>query len=325
MIKGLRFFRSPDPIYHRIGISLLVVILAVLAVFPASPVAARETFPSTIPLPNGFQPEGIAVGYGSTFYVGSIPTGAIFMGDLRTGEGSLLVQPTPGRMAIGLGFDERSGYLFVAGGPTGAAYVYNGSTGEMVAEYQFAPAGETFINDVVVTRTAAYFTSSFTPYIYRIPLGPGGELLGADFQALLLSGDYSQGEGFNANGIDATPDGKWLVVVNSALGTLYRVDPNTGYAQLIDLNGGNVINGDGIYLAGKTLYVMQNQNNQLAVVQLSPDLTSGVISNIITNPAFRVPTTIDRFGNALYAVNARLDTSPTPDTDYNLVRVQIKP
>jgi hypothetical protein len=34
-----------------------------------------------------------------------------------------------------------------------------------------------------------------------------------------------------------------------------------------------------------------------------------------------VPTTIAAFGDALYAVNARFDTPPTPDTDYDVVRV----
>ena len=46
-----------------------------------------KPFPDIIPLPNGFQPEGIATGRGTTFYVGSIPTGAVYRGDLRTGEG----------------------------------------------------------------------------------------------------------------------------------------------------------------------------------------------------------------------------------------------
>ena len=34
-----------------------------------------------------------------------------------------------------------------------------------------------------------------------------------------------------------------------------------------------------------------------------------------------VPATIARIGSALYAVNARFSTPPTPDTDYAVVRV----
>ena len=53
---------------------LLAATVAVVAV-PAA--FAKAAFPETIPLPNGWQPEGIAIGRGTTFYVGSIPTGAV--------------------------------------------------------------------------------------------------------------------------------------------------------------------------------------------------------------------------------------------------------
>jgi hypothetical protein len=50
---------------------------AIVAALVGSTAFAKTSFPETIPLPNGWQPEGIAVGNGTTFYVGSIPTGAI--------------------------------------------------------------------------------------------------------------------------------------------------------------------------------------------------------------------------------------------------------
>ena len=76
-------------------------------------------------------------------------------------------------------------------------------------------------------------------------------------------------------------------------------------------------------LQGKTLYVVQNRLNQIAVIALDSDYSLGTIENIITSPLFRVPTTITLFGNSLYAVNARFGTPPTPDTDYNVVRVPL--
>jgi hypothetical protein len=112
--------------------TLLVIVLSLATIGSAS--AAQ--FPDVIPLPNGFRPEGIAVGTGSTFYVGSIPTGAVYRGDLRTGEGEVLVPAQSGRAAIGLKYDERTGLLFVAGGPTGFAFVYDGETGESIAAIQ---------------------------------------------------------------------------------------------------------------------------------------------------------------------------------------------
>ena len=53
---------------------------------------------------------------------------------------------------------------------------------------------------------------------------------------------------YNTNGIDATPNGETLIIVNSTLGTLYPVDPDTGVADEIDLGGATVVAGDGILL-----------------------------------------------------------------------------
>ncbi|HEX5840341.1 MAG TPA: hypothetical protein VFY26_21055 [Anaerolineales bacterium] len=303
---------------RRILISLLVVVLSLTAVGGVLAAPGREV----IPLPDGFAPEGIASGRGSTFYVGSIPTGAIYQGDFLTGEGELLVEPQEGRAAIGLKFDPRSGYLFVAGGPAGEGYVYDSETGETVAVLTLSE-DPSFINDVVITRDAAYFTNSFQQVIYRVPLERNGQLSSSeDVQAISLSGDYQFTPGaFNANGIAATPNGDTLIIVNSTEGALYNVDPETGDATRIDLGGGSVIAGDGILLHGKTLYVVQNRLNQVAVIKLNSDFTAGTIVETITSERFRVPTTIARFGSSLYVVNARFGTPVTPETDYDVVQV----
>jgi len=211
--------------------------------------------------------------------------------------------------------------LFVAGGPTGMAFVYDGNTGEDVAAIQLTTE-PSFINDVVVTNDAAYFTNSSQAEFYRVPLNNNGELPDpAVSETVPLSGDFQLVAGFNTNGIDATPNGKTLIIVNSALGTLYTVNPESGYASLIDLDGDSVLNGDGILLHGKTLYVVQNFFNQIAVVELSPDLNTGSVDRFITSSYFRIPTTIARFGSSLYAVNARFDITPTSGTEYEVVKV----
>lgn len=307
-----------QPNWRRPLFILLVVMISLITM--GSAMAA--TFPDVISLPNGFRPEGIAVGKGSTFYVGSIPTGAIYRGDLRTGEGEVLVPAQGGRAAIGLKFDDRTGYLFVAGGPTGFAYIYDGETGDNIGSIQLETL-PSFINDVVITKDAAYFTNSFQPFIYKVPLENNGELpTPLTSEAIPLGGEYQFTPGaFNANGIAATPNGKTLIIVNSTEGALYQVDPETGVATRITLEGGNVQAGDGILLQGKTLYVVQNQLNRIAVVELSPDLSSGTIVDTITDSDFDVPTTIAKFGSSLYAVNARFSTPPTPNTTYTVVRV----
>ena len=311
------------PLYRRRSLAVLLLAALSLMMIGATKAAA---FPDVIPLPNGFAPEGIAGGAGTTFYVGSIPTGAIFQGDFATGNGAILVPAQDGRAAVGMKYDPRSDLLFVAGGPTGTAFIYNGTSGANFAELQFRTEA-TFINDVVITQDAAYFTDSFQPVLYKIPLDPETGALPdpLSFEVIALSGDYQfVAGGFNANGIDATANGKTLIIVNSTTGTLYTVDPSTGVATQIDLGGGSVPNGDGILLQGKTLYVVQNALNRIAVIQLSADYSSGEIINLITTPLFRVPTTIAKFGNALYAVNARFGTPVTPDTEYEVVRVRTK-
>lgn len=293
---------------------------AAAAVLAASAALAQAAFPQTIALPNGWQPEGIAVGNGTTFYVGSIPTGAVYRGDLRTGKGSTLVQPASGRAAIGVEHDR--GRLFVAGGGTGKGFVYDARTGALVRELQLATGGgSTFVNDVVVTKRAAWFTDSNRAVLYRVALARNGAPAAAS-QAVQLTGDFQLVSGFNLNGIDATADGKTLVVVQSATGKLFRVG-RTGVTREIALGGATMTNGDGLLLLGRTLYVVRNRENRIAVVTLAKGLASGKVTRTITDPDFDVPTTVDRLGNRLYAVNARFGTvTPGPDATYSVVQVR---
>jgi sugar lactone lactonase YvrE len=289
----------------------LLVLLTTLAVATTA-TAGGGAFPQRIDLPDGFQPEGIAI-KGTQFYVGSIPTGAVYRGNLRTGEGDEdLVPPQSGRAAIGMKVDR--GRLFVAGGPTGMAFVYDARTGANITSYALSSGGS-FINDVVVTRQAAWFTDSRKPVLYRVPLGPGGRPpVPSSVQTVQLSGDYVHdvGANVNVNGIDATPNGKTLIIVQSNTGKLFAISP-AGNANEITLSGGeSVPMGDGILLTGRTLYVVQNRLNLVAKIALTPDLESGRVLERISNPGFDVPTTIADLGKRLFAVNARFRTPPQP-------------
>jgi sugar lactone lactonase YvrE len=287
---------------------------------PASSSKGGKPFPQVIQLPTGFRPEGIEVGRGTTFYTGSVANGAIYRGDLRTGKGAILVPGATGEAATGIELD-RHKRLVVAGAATGKAYVYSARTGSLLRTYQLGTPPTTFINDVVVTTKAAYFTDSRQPVLYRVPIGPRGGLGNA--QTIPLGGEYVHVPGeLNLNGIDATRNGKALVAVQTFNGRLYRINPRTGVARLISLGGESVPNGDGILLDGRRLYVVQNQLNLVAKIELEDDLSSGRVVRRISDRALDVPTTAADLGNRLYVVNARFGTPASPATRYWITQLR---
>jgi hypothetical protein len=301
---------------------LLVVALALAVLAPSA--AMAKPFPATIRLPDGFRPEGIASGRGTSLYVGSIPTGAVWAGDARSGRGAVLVPPHAGRAAIGIKVDPRN-RIFVAGGPTGQGYVYDAGTGGDLASYQLTPAGTaaTFVNDVVVTHRAAYFTDSQNPQLYVVPLGRHGRLPGQDAVRTLplTGGDLVMQPGNNLNGIAAANGGRVLVVVQSNTGKLFTVNPRTGATDEIDLGGATVTNGDGLLLLGRFLFVVRNRDNLIAVVKLSHSLSSGRVVAELTDPDFDVPTTLTVTAGSLYTVNARFGNPDPDNARYDIVRV----
>jgi hypothetical protein len=291
---------------------ILLVVMAAVALLVPAPSASARHLPQRIPLPNGFQPEGIDIAHGRTFYAGSLADGSIYRGDIRTGRGRILVHPPSGRVAVGMKVNKK--LLFVAGGPTGDAYVYDARSGASVQAYSLDPGG--FINDVVVTKHAAWFTDSFFPFLYKVPISRSGKPADpSQVETIPLSGDIVYQDGFNANGIDALRGGRTLIIVQTNTGKLFTVD-RSGVTSEIDLGSENVMNGDGILLDGRDLFVVQGFFNQLAKVRLARDLRSGTVVSRTSDPDFDIPTTVAEAGDALYLVNARFNTPPTPDTEY---------
>ena len=278
---------------------------------------AGQLFPTTIALPNGFQPEGIAIGALPYAFFGSRRDGSIYRANLVTGRGRI-ISPGPGTPSLGMKLDAR-GRLFVAGGSGGNARVIDGFSGAVLASYplQTVPS---FINDVVLTRDAAYFTDSLNPVLFRVPLGRRGQLPAAA-ERVPLTGDIVYGAGNNANGIATTPDGRGLLIVQSNTGLLFRVDPATGVTRTVDLGGLTLTNGDGLLRQGRTLFVVQNRLNTLTKLRLDAAATRGELVTQVTDPRFDVPTTVAAYGNRLYLPNARFTTPPTLETEYNAVAV----
>ncbi|MGW5576258.1 superoxide dismutase [Micromonospora chokoriensis] len=307
---------------HRLFSLLVVPLLAAAALSTVgSPAAAHPSkpFPARIALPDGFTPEGLTIGHGTTVYVGSVLDGAVWRGDLRTGRGSVLIPGTPGAPKSGLKIDPR-GRLWTADFYTGGASVYDPRTGARLAHYQFTDGSNTLVNDLVITERAVYFTDSIRPVLYVVPLGPGGRLPAPTaFRVLPLTGPGATPDAFN-NGIVALPNGD-LLIAQMLTGHLVRVDPRTGGSGLFDLGGYLVDRADGLVLRGRTLHVIRNLSNVIAVVRLNGAYTAGVVQREITGSQLRSPATGDLLGSALYVVNGRFDVESTPSTDYDIVRV----
>jgi sugar lactone lactonase YvrE len=290
----------------------LAVLAAVLAALTATAAPAVAKHPDEqIVLPGATGAEGIAKGAGATFYAGDLFAGDIYRGNLQRGTAELFVDAPAGRMAVGMAVDLRHRLLFVAGGFDGTAHVYDTRAGAPVATVQLT-APPALINDVAVTRQGAWFTDSAQAQLYFVPISAGGAL-GAP-RTLQLSGPAADVSAeVNNNGIQATPNGKTLIVAHSGQGALNVVDPATGASRMIA--GVDVASVDGILLEGGELYAVQNFLNQIAVVRLSPDLTSGTVEELITSDLFQIPTTVARFGDRLATVNAKFDTGFPPTAD----------
>ncbi|MEG8179085.1 superoxide dismutase [Nocardia terpenica] len=305
-----------------LGISMVFACLASAMLVPPGRAAAHPSvFPTTIDLPAGFQPEGIAIGSLPVAYFGSKADGSVYRASLVTGRIHLLT-PGPGTPALGLELDHR-GRLFVSGGTGGNARVIDTRTGSILAAYQFGTPPNTLVNDVILTPTGAWFTDSRTPVLYHLPIGRDGTLPPPEaVERLPLTGDITYiPEAFNANGITRTPDGTSLIIVQTVTGQLFHVNPATGTTRQIPLGPESVPGGDGLLLQNNTLFVVQNRHNTIAVITLNRSATAGRVENRLTDPRFDVPSTVASFGHRLYLPNARLTTPPSPTTPYNAIAI----
>src|SRR4051794_20473334 len=309
---------------------LAMLLVTVGGLAPARANDHQGKFPEVIQLPIGFRPEGITHD-GKRLFVANFDHGAVFEADIRTGAGHILVPAIEGRQGLGIKLDHRNGHLFVAGGATGHAYVYDEESGQSLADYTPAdPAdGPTFINDLLIFDNTVYFTDSFRPTLYRLPLRRHGRLPPPSaVEALPITGEFEfvPGPGnFNNNGIERTPDGKALIVINSKTGKLYRIDPDTAVSDQIDLAGGATLpTGDGLVLRGHHLFVVQNTNN-IGVVHLEGRNRGRVVDNIgDPDDLFHTLATATRIGDFLYVTNARFADVPDPTGQtFTVVRVSI--
>jgi DNA-binding beta-propeller fold protein YncE len=290
----------------------LVVALFVLMAFSASRGGA-ETFPfyfiRTLPEDAPVYPEGIAADNESgAFYVSSFSDGSIFRGDVTEEDVKpFLAGGQDGRtQAIGLKLDDE-GRLYIAGGFTGKVFIYDTASKELVSSFDAPNAG--FLNDLAINPQTGdtYITDSFVPTLWRISGGQLKPWLDLSHTPIRYR------EGFNLNGIVSTPDGRYLLTVQSNTGKLYRIDTQTEQVTPVDLGGAKLTNGDGLVLTGNTLYVIRNQGF-ITKISLGNNFKSGeVVEDNITVPSPTdevdgdFPTTGALVSGRLLVVNSQFD------------------
>ena len=259
----------------------------------------------TLAVENAF-PEGMALSSDGTLVTGSSTTGTIYTAKLS--DSTLAARPIAGAnlpAALGMTVDAANQLYFTSGDSTQVG-VYDLNTNQSVKVYT-APAptanDSTLLNDLVLVGNTGYVTDSYRPVLFSFAVNGAATTLTPWLD--LTDSPIRYEEGFNLNGIDVTPDGEYLIVMQSNTGKLFRITIATQEVMEINLNGESIKNGDGIYLSGNQVYVALNMPGKVAQVTLNADFSQGEASIIADGLQF--PTAVAMSGNELYILNSQLD------------------
>ena len=271
-------------------------------------------------------PEGIAYHQASgSVFVSSTTDGTIFRGDDSDETLATFLAPgTDGRTtAVGLEVDD-DGHLFVAGGGTGFVWVYDGVTGALI-ERVSGGSSPTFINDIAVDADGvAYITDSMSPVIYRVvPDGAGGYTLERWLQLAGTPIVYTTG--FNLNGIVVSSNSRYLFTIQTNTGKIFRIDIATKEIVQVDLGGAVFMAGDGLWIHGNALYVLQNQQERITEIRLQPNQARGTVVSSTTDESFMFPTSLVGARGRFLVVNSQFDrrASGTPVLPFTVSVVPI--
>ena len=282
--------------------SVLALAAVTVSAASATPRPAAYVLPGVAVFPEGvaFQPE---TGH---FFVSSTGDGSILRGHVSEPAAGPFIPGTTGPFsAIGLKTDA-AGRLYVAGGFTGTARVYNIANRALLGTFTSGPDG--FMNDLVVAKDGDVFvTDSFRPILWRIPAESVGSS-GALEPWLSYAGtpiEYTPApDDFEVNGIVASDNGRYLVVVQTNTGKLFRIEIATKEVVEIDVGGASV-NGDGLQLLGRKLYAVADGG--IVEILLSGDLSRGTVVSRTTDPSFSSPTTNAIARGRMLIVNSQFD------------------
>lgn len=277
-------------------------------------------------------PEGVTVDPATgAVYTNSANTGLVFRVDPDTGKTSLVGDPldmaaaqpkSPVSVALGLKADGE-GRLWVAGARTGAMHVLDIAAGQRLARFT-TPEGAALINDVALTSDAAFFTDTLRPVLWRAArdavvdtkLEPWLSFDGTPLQ---------YGEEPNLNGIVATPDGRYLIVIQMKAGRLFRIDTRTREVAMIETSDSALDGGDGLALLGQRLFVVRQWSEEIVALDLAADFTTATEAKRLKFAELAWPATAAVRGDQLIVANSQLNrrSSGDPALPFSLVSIPL--
>ena len=323
----------------RLRMRTALVAIAALALTAAVPVAVAKAAPgqglqsahdpgatrvvTLDPSTSGNNPEGVAWdGRSQTFFVGTVGTGTIYRASLPDTTLRPFITPDPGGPAdSAVGMKVSGGNLFVAGGATGSIYVYQISSGALLARFETGPGG--FLNDLVVTSKGdVYVTDSFRPKLWHLSPAMVKARSGVPGSIDVAPEIAYTANQFNLNGIVARRGGQELVVVSTFSKSLFRIDidPANTAARTITKIDAPDLAGDGLLIDRGQLLVVTGGPAAVTVLNLSGRDSRARVDRVLTDPSLRGPSTIARAGDRYLVVNADFATNTQPYTVSDLAR-----
>ena len=323
---------SREDMMRKLWNTTLTASVAFGAMLAATPTLAQSRVTVLILPDAAAYPEGVTVDPSTgSVYTNSANTGVVFRVDPDTGASVRIADPLglgdsppakPVSVALGLKADGQ-GRLWVAGARTGSMHVVDIATGERLARFT-TPEGPWLINDVALTSDAAYFTDTLRPVMWRVSRDSVADAAlepWLSFEGTAL--EY--GEEPNLNGIVATPDGHYLIVVLMKTGRLFRIDTHTREVAAIDTGDSTLDGGDGLALIGQRLFLVRQSAGEVVALDLSPDLATAVEAKRIKPDELAWPATIAVRGDRLIVANSQLNRrgSGNPVLPFSLVSIPL--
>jgi Cu-Zn family superoxide dismutase len=265
---------------------------------------AREAPSKVYALPESTQfPEGIGADQRTGWvYVSAQPNGAIARVNPRNGRSEQFLAPGTDGLVRGNGVKVDRRGVWIAGGQGGATYLFDTERARLIQKWALPATG--FPNDLVVTGRGTYVTDSWDPVLWRVRLGVREAEPWLDLTTTPIV--YTPGS-VNLNGIVATPGERYVIVVHSLQGSLWRIDTRTKEVVKIDLGTESIPAADGLYLKGRTLWAAQNRFGVIAKLRLSESYASAKVLSRTGDTTFRYPTTVDVLDGRMLVVNSQFD------------------